>query len=91
MADAWFGNKPTLRMTEENSWYKTFNNGKVLQQMLTAVELYQSAVQKQWEKIEGTTYQAKTLDVEQNLAKKKSAPDGWITVLKYFFYTSATT
>lgn len=98
LADAWFGNKPTLRMTEENSLsaivrmkkdktkyrYTTFNNGKVQQQMLTAVELYQSAVRKQWDKIEGTPYQAKTLDVELNLAKKKSAPDCWITVRLQF-------
>lgn len=98
LADAWFGNKPTLRMTEKNSLtaivrmkknktqyrYTTFNQGEVQKQMLTAVELFQKAVRKQWEKIPGTPYQAKIITVDLNLAEKKSAPDHWITVQLQF-------
>ena len=98
LADAWFGNKPTLRMTEKNNLttivrmkkdktqyrYTTYNKGKVQQQMLTAVELFQKAVRKQWDKIPGTPYQAKIITVDLNLAEKKSDPDNWITVKLQF-------
>jgi len=98
LADAWFGNKSTIRLTEENSMtailrmkkntmkyrYTTFNNGKKQQQLLTAVELFQKVVRKQWDKIPGTCYQAKTINVELNLAQKKSDPDHWITVRLQF-------
>lgn len=98
LADAWFGNKPTLRMTQENSMtailrmkkdktkyrYATFKDAKKQTQMLTAVELFQKAVRKQWDKIPGTSYQAKTLNVELNLAKNTSDPEQWITVRLQF-------
>jgi len=98
LADAWFGNKSTIRLTEENSMtailrmkkntmkyrYTTFKNGKKQQQLLTAVELFQKVVRKQWDKIPGTCYQAKTINVELNLAQKKSDPDYWITVRLQF-------
>jgi len=98
LADAWFGNKSTIRLTEENSMtallrmkkdkmkyrYTTFNEEEKQEQMLTAVELFQKAVRKQWDKIPGTSYQAKTINVELNLAKKKSDPDHWITVRLQF-------
>jgi SRSO17 transposase len=55
LGDAWFGNKPTLRLTEEFSLkavlrmkkdkttyrYTTFKDGKMHQTMLTAVEIVQ--------------------------------------------------
>lgn len=98
LADAWFGNKSTLRMTEENSMiavlrmkkdktkyrYTTFKDGGKQECMLTAVELFQKTVRKQWDKISGTSYQAKTLNVDLNLANKKSDPDHWITVRLQF-------
>lgn len=88
------GINPTLRMREKNSLtaivrmkkdktkyrYTTFNKGEVQQQMLTAVELFQKAVQKQWDKISDTAYQAKIITVDLNLSEKKSDPDNWITV-----------
>ena len=88
------GINPTLRMREKNSLtaivrmkkdktkyrYTTFNKGEVQQQMLTAVELFQKAVQKQWDKIPDTAYQAKIITVDLNLSEKKSDPDNWITV-----------
>jgi hypothetical protein len=64
--------------------YTTFKKGERQEQMLTAVELFQQAVRKQWDKIPGTCYQAKTINVELNLAQKKSAPDHWITVRLQF-------
>lgn len=98
LADAWFGNKPTLRMTRENSLtaivrmkkdktkyrYTTFKGGEKQEQMLNAVELFQKAVRKQWDKIPDTSYQAKTLRVEINLANKPSDPADWITVRLQF-------
>lgn len=98
LADAWFGNKPTLRMTEANSLtavlrmkkdktkyrYKTFTQGQWQTQQLTAVGLFQQVVRKQWDKIPGTAYQAKTLNVELNLAKKPTDPEHWITVRLQF-------
>jgi len=94
LADAWFGNKPTLRMTEENHLtaivrmkkdktnYRTttFKNGEAHHSLLNAVELYKKAVRQQWEKIAGTPYQVKIIKVDLNLAQKKSDPDHWITV-----------
>jgi IS4 transposase len=41
-------------------------------------------VRKQWNKIHGSTYQTKTIDVELNLAEKPSDPDQWRTVRRQF-------
>lgn len=98
LADAWFGNKSTLRMTEENSMtavlrmkkdktkyrYTTFKDGGKQEILLTAVELFQKVVRKQWDKIPGTSYQAKILNVGLNLSKKPSDPEHWITVRLQF-------
>lgn len=98
LADAWFGNKSTIRLTEDNNMiailrmkkntmkyrYTTFKKGKMQQHLLTAVELFQKVVRKQWDKIPGTGYQAKTIHVELNLAQKKSDSDHWITVRLQF-------
>ena len=94
LADAWFGNPSTLRLSEQcrltailrmkkdKTTYRltTFRDTVMHKQMLTATELFQNVVRKQWETIPGTSYQAKTLKVEINLAKKKAGPDQWITV-----------
>ena len=98
LADAWFGNKPTLRMAEDNDLtavlrmkkdktkyrYTTFKREGKQEQMLTATDLFQQVVRKQWEKIPGTRYQAKRLEVGLNLAKKSTAPDHWVTVRLLF-------
>ena len=98
LADAWFGNKPTIRLTEEcdltailrmkkdKTKYRltTFKDGETQQEMLTATELHKKVVRKQWDKIPGTAYQAKTINVELNLAEKPSAPDQWISVRLQF-------
>ncbi len=98
LADAWFGNKSTIRLTEECNLtailrmkkdktkyrYTTFKNGETQEKMLTATELFRKVVRKQWDRIPGTAYQAKTVNVGLNLAKKKSDPDQWITVRLQF-------
>jgi len=98
LADAWFGNKSTIRLTEaccltailrmkkDKTKYRLsrFENGKRHQEMLSATELFEKVVRKQWDKIPGMSYQAKTIDVELNLAQKKSEPDQWIKVRLQF-------
>lgn len=98
LADAWFGNKPTLRMAQDNNLtavlrmkkdktnyrYTTFSHGKKQESMLNATALFQQVVRKQWDKIPGTRYQAKSLEVGLNLAKKSTDPDQWITVRLLF-------
>ena len=94
LADAWFGNKSTIRLTQETSLtailrmkkdkmkyrYTEIKAGEKQVYSLTSVELFKKAVRKQWNTLPGTRYQAKTLTVELNLAQKKSDPDQWITV-----------
>jgi SRSO17 transposase len=98
LADAWFGNKPTIRLTEEcdltaivrmkkdKTKYRltTFKDGGMQQEMLTAIELHKKVVRKQWDKIPGTAYQAKTINVELNLAEKASDPDQFLSVRLQF-------
>lgn len=98
LADAWFGNKSTLRLTEECSLtavlrmkkdktkyrHTRFQGGHQQELELTATELFSQAVRKQWEKIPGTPYQAKTLQVALNLARKPADPDHWVKVRLLF-------
>ncbi len=97
LSDAWFGNKPTIRLTEECGLtgvlrmkkdktkyrYTTYEGNIVHHQMQNAAELFRQTVRKQWESIPGTPYQAKVLDVELNLAEKNN-PDQWRTVRLLF-------
>ena len=87
IGDAWFGNKPTLRLSEECNVTAIFRmkkdktqyrlsiikNGVIQYQMLSAVELFKQVVRKQWDKISGAPYKAKFIDVEINLAEKNEA------------------
>lgn len=89
VADAWFGNKSTIRLTEECNLiavlrmkkdktqyrFTTFVDGEANYQMLTANELFKKKVRKKWDRIPGTPYFGKTIDVELNLADKKTNPD----------------
>ena len=98
LADAWFGNKPTLRMTLDNDLtailrmkkdktkyrHTTFKQGMKQEQMLTATELFQQVVRKQWDKVPGTRYQSKSLEVGLNLKKQSTDPDHWVTVRLLF-------
>jgi len=98
LADAWFGNKPTLRMTQDNDLtavlrmkkdktkyrYTTFRRGVKQEQMLNAIDLFQQVVRKQWEKLPGARYQAKSLEVGLYLAKRSTDPEHWVTVRLLF-------
>jgi len=98
LADAWFGNKPTLRMTEANQLtaivrmkkdktkyrYTSFKTGRQQEQRLTATELFQQVVRKQCDKLPGSRYQAKAIEVTLNLASRAADPDQWIKVRLVF-------
>ncbi len=93
LTDAWFGNKTTIRLTEDCDMtallrmkkdqtkyrFSTQKEGEIHYHMLNATELFQHVVRKQWDKIPGTSYQSKVIDVELNLAKKKG-DSTWIKV-----------
>ena len=98
LGDAWFGNKPTIRLTEEcdliallrmkkdKTQYRFtyFENGVAHYKILTATELHQEVVRKNWDKVSGTPYQAKLVDVELNLAEQKDEPERWRKVRLLF-------
>ncbi len=98
IADAWFGNKPTIRLTEscdvtavlrmkkDKTLYRltTVKNGVVEHQLFNASQLFQRVVRKQWQRVPGTPYQTKVVDVELNLADKTTDPDRWIKVRLLF-------
>lgn len=98
LADAWFGNKPTLRMTEANQLtaivrmkkdktkycYTTFEAGRKQKHRLTATELFRQAVRTQWDKLPGSRFQVKTIEVALNLASQAADPDQWIKVRLLF-------
>lgn len=91
LADAWFGNKTTLRLTQEHDLtavlrmkkgnmqyrYSYYANGKVQTVMADAEELYRQHVRKHWQVIQGTRYQSKVLDVELNLAESPKDEAVW--------------
>jgi len=85
LADAWFGTKamirltqetalvPVLRMKKNNMKYRLgeFVRGKTVSQELDLQALYKRCVRKAWQPIRGQKYQAKIVDVELNLAETK--------------------
>ena len=98
LADAWFGNKPTIRLTEscdvtallrmkkDKTLYRlsTVNNGMVQHQLLNAADLFQRVVRKQWQRVSGTPYQTKVVDVALNLADTTADTERWINVRLLF-------
>ena len=97
-ADAWFGNKTTLRTAEE-SWlaavlrmkkdptkyrYAAYRQGQAVVRDVEVNALYRDAVRGRWDKIPGQPYQAKALDVELNLAESAKGPERWIKVRLLF-------
>jgi len=83
LGDAWFGTKamirvadeaclrPILRMKKNKMKYrlKEWKDGKAVFRELNVKALYRMGVRKQWQKIPGQSYQAKTLEVELNLSE----------------------
>ena len=99
LADAWFGNKPTLRLTDECSVtailrmkkdktkYKitTIEKSNKKEKMLTLKEIYQQFIRKQWVKKKLTNgTQYQILNVELNLAETEKSPENWIKVRLLF-------
>ena len=97
VADAWFGTKamirltqetalvPVLRMKKNNMKYRLseFVRGKTVTRELDVQALYKRCVRKAWQPIRGQKYQAKIVDVELNLAESKD-PEEWVKVRLLF-------
>ena len=94
LADAWFGNKTTIRTAEESLLTAVVRMKKdAMKYRLTEIQagqavhrevdvktLYQACIRGQWEKIPGQPYQAKALDVGLNLSESPKEPERWIKV-----------
>lgn len=92
LADAWFGNKTTLRLTQTCDLtailrmkkdktkyrYRYYAQGQPQSVMATAQDLYRQQVRKQWQAIPATAYQSKVLDVELNLAELADDTPQWV-------------
>ena len=97
LADAWFGTKgmirltqetalvPVLRMKKNNMKYRLsdYVRGKTVTRELDVRALYKHCVRKAWQPIRGQKYQAKIVDVELNLAENKEAEE-WVKVRLLF-------
>lgn len=93
LADAWFGNKTTLRLTQATDLtailrmkkdktlyrYSYYAKGEQHTLMANAKTLYSQHVRKQWQKIQGSQYRYKTLDVELNLTASPKEDPQWVS------------
>ncbi|MCH9659867.1 MAG: transposase [Bacteroidetes bacterium] len=93
LADAWFGNKTTLRLKQSPDLtailrmkkdktqyrYSYYVNGKQCVVMTNAKELYKHHVRKQWQRIQGTSYHYKVLNVELNLTSSPKESPQWVS------------
>jgi len=92
LADAWFGNKSTIRLAHEANTvpvvrmknnklryrYGVSKAGRRVYSDYTAQELYQVAVKKNWKACASTPYQSVVVDIELNLATSEKEPAQWI-------------
>jgi SRSO17 transposase len=97
LADAWFGTKamirltqetalvPVLRMKKNNMKYRLseFAHDEAVSRELDVQALYQHCVRKAWQPIRGQKYQAKMVDVELNLSAKND-PEEWVKIRLLF-------
>jgi len=97
LADAWFGTKAMIRLTQETALVPVLRmkknkmkyrmtevvHGETVSRELDIQALYQHSVRKNWESLRGQKYQAKMLDVELNLAEPKE-PAQWVKVRLVF-------
>ena len=98
LADAWFGAKamirltqetelvPVLRMKKNNMKYRfsEYVRGNTVSRELDIQALYKRCVRKAWQTLPGQPYQAKVVDVELNLAENDKAPEQWVKVRLLF-------
>jgi len=97
LADAWFGTKAMIRLTQETALVPVLRMKKnkmkyrlsevvrdnTVSQELDVQALYKHAVRKAWQPVRGQKYQAKLVDVELNLAEKNE-PEEWVKVRLLF-------
>lgn len=98
LADAWFGSKAMIRLSQEaalvailrmkknKTKYRVseYVDGNVVKQEMDVKALYRHGVRKKWQTIPGQAYQAKTLDVELNLAESADMLEQWTNVRLLF-------
>lgn len=98
LADAWFGTKATLRLSQEASLVPVlrmkknkmkyrlteYRQGQPVTRDLDIQALYKHCVRKDWRKIPGQAYQAHVVDAELNLAECAKAPEQWVKVRLLF-------
>jgi DDE superfamily endonuclease len=98
LADAWFGNKTTIRTAEQSLLtvvlrmkkdpmkfrLTEIQQGKAVHREADVKALYRACIRGQWEKIPGQPYQAKAMDVELNLSESPKAPERWVKVRLLF-------
>ena len=98
LADAWFGNKTTIRTAEESlltavlrmkkdqTKYRLteIRQGQAVHREVDVKALYRACIRGQWEKLPGQPYQAKAMDVELNLSESTKEPARWIKVRLLF-------
>ena len=97
LADAWFGTKAMIRLTQETALVPVLRmkknpmkyrlseivRGKAVTQELDVQALYKRCVRKAWRPIHGQKYQAKAVDVELNLVEAKDT-EQWVKVRLLF-------
>ena len=98
LADAWFGTKAMIRLTQETALvpvlrmkknkmkyrFSEYVRGKTVTLELDVQALYKRCVRKAWQPIRGQKYQAKIVDVELNLAESKDPAEEWVKVRLLF-------
>ncbi len=97
LADAWFGTKGMIRLTQETSLVPVLRmkknkmkyrlnetvRGEAVTQDFDIQALYRHSIRKNFEPIRGQKYQAKAVDAELNLAEPKE-PEQWVKVRLLF-------
>ncbi len=94
LADAWFGNKPTIRLAHEVNTvpilrmkndktlyrYCIVKEGRKTYHHYNAQQLHQKVVRKNWKMCTDTPYQSVSVEVELNLAQSDKEPEQWVKV-----------
>ena len=97
LADAWFGTKAMIRLSQEASVvpvlrmkknklkyrFSEYAHCETINHELDIQALYKHCVRKTWKKTSGQQYQTKVVDAELNLAEK-GEPEQWIKVRLLF-------
>lgn len=97
LADAWFGTKAMIRLTQETSLIPVlrmkknkmkyrltqYTQGETISHALDIQALFKRCVRKDWKKTPGQKYQTKVVDTELNLAEKGEL-EQWVKVRLLF-------